>query len=98
MGSEETSGPATTRRERGTRHESDGAAAESNLRAQDACLLMARTALTRLYLPFCRLCDAYAIPNRWSMSSPKSHWLENVAGHAGLELDLPSQPDIALIR
>jgi len=32
------------------------------------------------------------------MSSPKSHWLENVAGHAGLELDLPSQPDIALIR
>ena len=33
------------------------------------------------------------------MSSPKPHhWLENVAGHAGLELDLPSQPDIALIR
>ena len=30
--------------------------------------------------------------------SASNHWLKDVAGHAGLELDLPRQPDIGMIR
>jgi type II secretory ATPase GspE/PulE/Tfp pilus assembly ATPase PilB-like protein/CheY-like chemotaxis protein len=29
---------------------------------------------------------------------PSNHWLKDVAGHAGLELDIPRRPDIGLVR
>jgi type II secretory ATPase GspE/PulE/Tfp pilus assembly ATPase PilB-like protein/CheY-like chemotaxis protein len=30
--------------------------------------------------------------------SPSNHWLKDVAGHAGLDIDLPRRPDVAEIR
>jgi type II secretory ATPase GspE/PulE/Tfp pilus assembly ATPase PilB-like protein/CheY-like chemotaxis protein len=31
-------------------------------------------------------------------TTPKSHWLKDVAGHAGLTIELPAQPDLAAVR
>jgi hypothetical protein len=32
------------------------------------------------------------------MTASPNHWLKDVAGHAGLDLDLPRRPDISAIR